>query len=70
MPQHFEQAAELVTPEAMAEKIPCGPDPEVHVELLKKYLDAGFDELHVGQVGDDQEGFFTFWTKELAPRLG
>jgi G6PDH family F420-dependent oxidoreductase len=70
MPQHFEQAAELVTPDAMAEKIPCGPDPEVHVELLQKYLDAGFDELHVGQVGDDQEGFFTFWTKELARRLG
>lgn len=70
MPQHFEQASELVTPDDMAGKIACGPDPEVHVELLRRYLDAGFDEIHVGQVGDDQEEFFEFWCKELRPRLG
>ncbi len=68
MPQHLEQAAELVTPDAMAEKIPRGPDPEVHVVLIQKYLDAGFDEIHAGQVGDQQQEFFRFWTEELAPR--
>ena len=69
MPQHFEQAADIVTPDALAEKIPCGPDPERHLEVLGKYVDAGFDEIHLGQVGDDQRGFFDFWTKELQPRL-
>lgn len=69
MPQHFEQAAELVTPEALAEKIPCGPDPDRHAEALKRYVDAGFDEIHVGQVGGDQQGFYDFWTEELLPRL-
>ncbi len=69
MPQHFEQAAELVTPEKLAEKIPCGPDPDRHAETIKKYIDAGFDEIHVGQIGDDQQGFFDFWVEELAPRL-
>ncbi len=69
MPQHFEQAAELVTPDKLAEKIPCGPDPDRHAEVLKKYVDAGFDEVHVGQIGGDHEGFFEFFQRELAPRL-
>jgi G6PDH family F420-dependent oxidoreductase len=69
MPAHFEQAAELVTPEQLAEKIPCGPDPDRHLETIKKYLDAGFDEIHIGQVGEDQHGFFDFFTNELSSRL-
>lgn len=69
MPQHFEQAAGIVTPDALAEKIPCGPDPERHLEVIRTYVDAGFDEIHLGQVGDDQRGFFQFWTEELRPRL-
>jgi G6PDH family F420-dependent oxidoreductase len=69
MPQHFEQAAELVTPDQLAEKIPCGPDPDRHAEVLKKYVEAGFDEVHVGQIGGDHEGFFEFFRAELQPRL-
>jgi hypothetical protein len=69
MPAQFEQAAQLVTPEQLADKIPCGPDPERHADALRQYLDAGFDEVHVGQIGDDHAGFFDFWSKELAPRL-
>jgi G6PDH family F420-dependent oxidoreductase len=69
MPAQFEQAAQLVTPEKLAEKIPCGPDPERHLETIQQYVDAGFDEIHLGQIGDDHAGFFDFFTKELAPRL-
>jgi G6PDH family F420-dependent oxidoreductase len=69
MPDHFEQAAELVSPDDMAEKIPCGPDPERHLSTIREYLEAGFDEVHVGQVGHDQEGFFRFWQEELRPKL-
>ena len=69
MPQHFEQAAELVTPDDLAEKIPCGPDPDRFAEQIKKYVDAGFDEIHVGQIGDDHQGFLDFFRKDLLPRL-
>jgi len=69
MPQHFEQAAELVTPESLAEKIPCGPDPDHHAEMLKKYVDAGFDEIHLGQIGDDHRSFYEFYANEVLPRL-
>ena len=68
MPQHFEQAAELVTPDQLAEKIPCGPDPDRHTEVLAKYVKAGFDEIHLAQIGD-QQGFLEFYRTELIPRL-
>ncbi|MBW3641338.1 MAG: TIGR03557 family F420-dependent LLM class oxidoreductase [Actinobacteria bacterium] len=69
MPAHFEQASQLVTEDQVAESIVCGPDPERHVEMIRKYLDAGFDEVYVSQVGKDQAGFFDFYRRELAPRL-
>ncbi|MGH9124048.1 MAG: TIGR03557 family F420-dependent LLM class oxidoreductase [Acidimicrobiales bacterium] len=69
-PQHFEQAASLVTEDMVAAKIVCGPDPERHLEVLQRYLDAGYDEVYVSQVGDDQAGFFDFFNRELRPRLG
>jgi G6PDH family F420-dependent oxidoreductase len=69
MPAHFEQAADLVTPEQLAEKIPCGPDPQRHLEAIRRYVDAGFDEIHISQIGDDQSGFLRFFRDELAPRL-
>lgn len=69
MPRHFEQAAELVTVDGLAEKFPCGPDPERHAEAIRRYVDAGFDEIHVGQIGGDHAGFLKFLTDEVLPRL-
>ncbi|QXC62210.1 TIGR03557 family F420-dependent LLM class oxidoreductase [Aquihabitans sp. G128] len=69
MPGHFAQASELVTVEAIKDSHACGPDPERHVEILKEYLDAGFDEVYVNQIGPDQEGFFEFFESEVRPRL-
>jgi G6PDH family F420-dependent oxidoreductase len=68
-PEHFEQATSMVTEDAVAEKIACGPDPERHAEALKQYLEAGYDEVYVSQVGDDQTGYFDFYRQEVAPRL-
>jgi coenzyme F420-dependent glucose-6-phosphate dehydrogenase len=69
LPRHFEQVAEVLTPESLAEKVPCGPDPEPVVEQCREALDAGFTHLYFHQVGKDQEGFFRFWEQELRPRL-
>ncbi len=69
-PVNFAAATETVTPEHMAEMVPCGPDPERHVTGIQTYVDAGFERIAVVQVGDDQEGFLRFWTKEVLPRLG
>jgi G6PDH family F420-dependent oxidoreductase len=69
MPAHFEEAVELVTEEQIAGMIACGPDPERHAAAIRAYLDAGFDEVYVSQIGPDQEGFFDFFKREVEPRL-
>ena len=69
MPGHFEQAGESVTEDMVADKIPCGPDPERHVAALRAYADAGFDEVYVSQVGADQGAFLSFFFDEVLPRL-
>ncbi|MGI8722677.1 MAG: hypothetical protein ACR2JG_10655 [Geodermatophilaceae bacterium] len=67
--EHFEQASTLVTEDMVGRSTPCGPDPEVHAKSIQKYVDAGYDEIYVNQIGPQQEEFFRFWTEELAPRL-
>ena len=69
-PKHFEQASSVLEESDVADSLPCGPDPEKHVESLKQYLDAGYDELYVTQIGPEQEGFLRFLAKEVVPRLG
>lgn len=61
----FEQAVELVTPELISEKVPCGPDPEPVIEKVLEARDAGVDHLYFHQIGEDQEGFVAFWEKEI-----
>ncbi|MFC4911655.1 TIGR03557 family F420-dependent LLM class oxidoreductase [Actinomadura gamaensis] len=67
LPAHFEELAQLIGPDDMP--YPCGPDPDVHVQAIKQYVDAGYDEIHVAQVGPDQKGFFDFYEREVLPRL-
>ena len=69
LPQHFEDVAKLVTEDAVAEEMVCGPDVEEYVDAIKEYVDAGFDHVVIHQVGPDQAGFFAFCDKELLPAL-
>ena len=69
-PSQFEQAVKLVTPDQVAEKTVCGPDPERHIGAIRRFLDAGFDHVSVHQIGPDQEGFFEFYQRDVLPRLG
>lgn len=69
LPQHFELAAELVTPEMLVETMPVGPKVDRYLESIKQYVDAGFDSVYLHQVGPDQKGFFKFWRDELEPAL-
>jgi len=68
-PAHFEQAAELVTEEMIAEVIPCGPDLEPHRETIRQYAEAGYDEVYVQQVGPNQKEFFDLYEKEILPEF-
>ncbi|MEW9534631.1 TIGR03557 family F420-dependent LLM class oxidoreductase [Microbispora sp. NPDC049125] len=69
LPRHFAQLAELVTEEAATESVPCGPSTEAHVAAVRQFVDAGYDEVYVSQIGPEQDGFFSFYSKEVLPRL-
>lgn len=69
MPANFEAAAALAHDDDIAKKIACGPDPQRHVDAVKPYLEAGFDHIVLLGAGPDQEGFVSFFEKELKPRL-
>jgi coenzyme F420-dependent glucose-6-phosphate dehydrogenase len=68
-PTHFEQATQLVRREDIARAIVCGPDPGKYLEKVREYINAGFDHIYFHQVGPDQEGFHTFYQKELEQPL-
>jgi G6PDH family F420-dependent oxidoreductase len=67
--EHFEQAVSIVDEERATEGVPCGPDPGRYTEALRAYADAGFDEVALTQIGPDQQGFFRFYERELAPEV-
>jgi G6PDH family F420-dependent oxidoreductase len=69
LPAHFEQLSAGVTEDQVAEAVPCGPDPELHLAKIREYLDAGYDHVYLHQVGPDQEGFIRFAERELLPAL-
>ena len=68
LPRHFGQLTELVTEDMVGAAIPCGPEPEVHLRAIQGYIDAGYDEVYVNQIGPDQRGFFDFYRAEVLPR--
>jgi len=68
-PADFEELALLVNEDDVARAVVCGPDPERHVEAIRRFAQTGFDHVYLHQVGPDQEGFFGFVERELMPRL-
>lgn len=68
-PKHIEMATQLVTPEMISESAPCGPDPEPLLQSVDQAIESGIDHVYFHQIGEDQEGFFRFWDKELKPEL-
>jgi G6PDH family F420-dependent oxidoreductase len=69
-PESFEAATQFVTPDQVADALACGPDVEDHVAAIKPYLDAGFDEVAIVQVGAEQQQPFLEWAEgELLPAL-
>ena len=66
-PAGFQAASQFVRPEDVAETIPCGPDLAAIAEAVKKYVDAGFTDIAVVQIGD--EGQDDFLAEAAGPLL-
>ncbi|MFC7545878.1 TIGR03557 family F420-dependent LLM class oxidoreductase [Plantactinospora sp. GCM10030261] len=69
-PASFEAATAYVREDDVAQNISCGPDTEAHVAAFKKYVDAGFTDVAIVQIGGDHQPRFLDWARdELLPRL-
>ncbi|HVS67825.1 MAG TPA: LLM class flavin-dependent oxidoreductase [Mycobacteriales bacterium] len=65
----FEQLGDATSPDQIAETVPCGPDPDRAASAIKEYVDAGFDEVYVSQMGPDQDGGIRFLSEQVLPQL-
>ena len=63
----FEAIAQLTTPDSVAEVVPCGPDPQRAADLVRQYIEVGFDEIYISQMGPDQEGGIRFLAEQVLP---
>ena len=68
-PRHFEQVSSLVTKEMTREAIVSGPDPQAHVAAVREYVDAGYDEVYVSNMGPHYEGFMRLYRDEVLPAV-
>lgn len=68
LPRQYMQATKTVSEDDVAAVVVCGPDPERHLAMIRKYEDAGFDHIWFHQIGDDQESFFRFYEEQVLPQ--
>jgi hypothetical protein len=69
LPSEFAEAADLVTEDAVARHVVCGPDPQPIARAVDRFVAAGFTTVYLHQVGPDQLGFLDFAKGELLPRF-
>jgi len=65
----YEAVAKLTSPDDMTSTVPCGPDPARAAEVISKYIDVGFDEIYIAQMGPRQEEGIHFLAEEVLPLL-
>ncbi len=69
-PTAFAAASASVTEDEVAEQIACGADVDRFVEAVRPFLDAGFTDVALVQIGAEHQDAFLDWSeKELLPAL-
>lgn len=67
--EHFEQASSLVTEDQTRESVTAGNDPARHIEAFTPYVEAGFDEVYVANMGPHWSEMLRGFGKEVLPEL-
>jgi len=68
-PQHFEQATQLVTRESTAESVVAGPNVEAHIDQMRSYVAAGYDEVYVANMGPHDKQMIGAYGQEVLPAI-
>ena len=69
-PSSFAAVTQFVTPEQVGAQLPCGADVDEYVEKIKPFVEAGFTDVALVQIGADRQEAFCAWAAdELLPAL-
>lgn len=68
-PEDFEAMAKLVRAEHYTGRVFISPDLDEHAAHIQHFLDLGFDEVYLHNVGRNQEAFIEAVGKRVAPQL-
>jgi coenzyme F420-dependent glucose-6-phosphate dehydrogenase len=68
-PLDFEQMAKLVRPEDFEGRMLISADPEKHREQIQKFLDLGFDQIYLHNVGRNQAEWIEVFGRDVLPKL-
>lgn len=69
-PTAFDRATAHVTPQDIAEAIPCGDQVGPFVEAVRPFVEAGFTEVALVQIGGEHQWPFLRWARQtLLPAL-
>lgn len=68
-PVNFDAASRFVREEDLSELIPCGPGTGAIVQGVQRFAQAGFERVALCQIGEAQEEFCDFYTRELSAAL-
>ena len=68
-PGDFEQMAKLVRPEDFAGRMVMSADLEVHRTQIQKYLDMGFGQIYLHNVGRNQAEWIEAFGRDVLPGL-
>jgi G6PDH family F420-dependent oxidoreductase len=69
-PEAFAAATQFVTPDQVADALGCGLDVQEHVSKIKPFIEAGFTEVALVQIGAEHQDEFIRWAEqELLPAL-
>jgi coenzyme F420-dependent glucose-6-phosphate dehydrogenase len=68
-PEDFAAMAKLVRPEDFKNRVLMTSDLEAHTKHIQHYVDMGFDEVHLHNVGRNQAEFIEVFGREVIPNL-
>lgn len=68
-PEDFAEIAKLVRPENYKNRMLISADLDEHRAYIQQFVDLGFDEIHVHNVGRNQEQFIKAFGEQVIPRL-
>jgi G6PDH family F420-dependent oxidoreductase len=68
-PKHFEQVSALVTEDMTRSSVVCGREVRRHVAAFDPYLEAGFEEIYVANMGPHYKDMIATYGREVLPAV-